>query len=127
MLFPIDQRRLRVLVAKEIGNLLIVVITIALKPLQNCIESRWGFLCKNFTGRGGKTEQQNNPKSVSPNPATSLHQFSPYPRSAICSVTICVKSAFFRPCSRALNSSTLLDQFMLQNFGPHMEQKAASL
>ncbi len=50
-----------------------------------------------------------------------------YPRSAICSVTICVRSGFFRPCSSSLNLSTLLDQFMLQNFGPHMLQNAASL
>lgn len=51
----------------------------------------------------------------------------PYPRNAICSVTICVRSGFTNPCSRALNSSTLLDQFMLQNFGPHILQNAASL
>src|SRR5258708_21130822 len=48
-------------------------------------------------------------------------------RSAICSVTICVRSGFTSPCSRALNSSTLLDQFILHNFGPHMLQNAASL
>ncbi len=50
-----------------------------------------------------------------------------YPRSAICSETICVRSVFFSPCSFALNSSTLLDQFIEQNFGPHIEQNAASL
>ncbi len=51
----------------------------------------------------------------------------PYPRSAIWSVIICVRSGFFNPCSCSLNLSTLLDQFMLQNFGPHMLQNAASL
>ncbi len=51
----------------------------------------------------------------------------PYPRSAIWSVMICVRSGFFSPCSDSLNLSTLLDQFMLQNFGPHMLQNAASL
>ncbi len=50
-----------------------------------------------------------------------------YPRSAICSVTICVKSGFFSPNSLSLNLSTLLDQFIEQNFGPHIEQNAASL
>ena len=50
-----------------------------------------------------------------------------YPRIAICSVTICVKSGFFSPCCSSLNLSTLLDQFMLQNFGPHMLQKCAVL
>ena len=50
-----------------------------------------------------------------------------YLRNAIWSVTICVRSGFFSPCSCSLNLSTLLDQFMLQNFGPHMEQNAASL
>ncbi len=50
-----------------------------------------------------------------------------YPRSAIWSVIICVRSGFFSPCSCSLNLSTLLDQFMLQNFGPHMLQNAASL
>ena len=48
-------------------------------------------------------------------------------RRAICSVTIWVRSGFFRPWTSSLNSSTLLDQFMEQNFGPHMEQNAASL
>ena len=38
-----------------------------------------------------------------------------------------VKSGFFKPYSCSLNLSTLLDQFMLQNFGPHMLQNAASL
>jgi hypothetical protein len=49
------------------------------------------------------------------------------PRNAICSVTIWVRSGFFKPYSCSLNLSTLLDQFMLQNFGPHMLQNAASL
>ncbi len=48
-------------------------------------------------------------------------------RSAICSVTIWVRSGFLRPWTSSLNLSTLLDQFMEQNFGPHIEQKAASL
>ncbi len=50
-----------------------------------------------------------------------------YPRNAICSVTIWVRSGFLSPYSLSLNLSTLLDQFMEQNFGPHMEQNAASL
>jgi len=49
------------------------------------------------------------------------------PRNAICSVTICVRSGFFSPWTSSLNLSTLLDQFIEQNFGPHIEQKAASL
>ncbi len=40
---------------------------------------------------------------------------------------ICVRSGFFKPYSLSLNLSTLLDQFILQNFGPHMLQNAASL
>jgi len=34
-----------------------------------------------------------------PSPITRVN----YPRSAICSVTICVRSGFFNPCSRSLN------------------------
>jgi hypothetical protein len=53
-----------------------------------------------------------------------------YPRLAsvsACSVTSSVRSFFSRPWTSLLNASTLLDQFMEQNFGPHIEQKAASL
>jgi hypothetical protein len=44
-----------------------------------------------------------------------------------CSVTSSVRSFFSNPCTSLLNASTLLDQFIEQNLGPHMEQKAASL
>jgi hypothetical protein len=56
--------------------------------------------------------------------------YVPYPRLAsvsACSVTSSVRSFFSRPWTSLLNASTLLDQFMEQNFGPHIEQKCASL
>ena len=61
------------------------------------------------------------------NTAPSAALLSAYPLSAICSVMICVRSGFFKPNSLSLNLSTLLDQFIEQNFGPHIEQNAASL
>gem|GEM_PF-3845475 len=77
-----------------------------------------------------KTAQTRTPRSGFPRCGVSVFASvltTTYPRSAICSVMICVRSGFFNPYSLSLNLSTLLDQFMEQNLGPHMEQNAASL
>ncbi len=58
--------------------------------------------------------------------AAGRDQFFPASCCA-CNVTRPLRSAFSSPWTVLLNSSTLLDQFIEQNFGPHMEQKAASL
>ena len=66
------------------------------------------------------------PKSGLVTRLTALRQFLAANCSA-CSTTSWLRSFFSSPCTCLLNSSTLLDQFIEQNFGPHIEQKAASL